>query len=335
MLFREFIAWLMPDGMLTYTFFPPPSKYDPRRDMPNLSGKVALVTGQSGIGFEIAKQLVLKDAKVYIGARNKSRALDAVKQLEQVVEAEGAKGEAIWLELDLGDLDSVKAAAEEFLSKEEQLDLLFCNAGVMVPPLDQLTKQGYDLQWGTNTVGHYLLCLPALRASHIATGVKPRVVHTSSEGHRLAPGKTGLDWASQQGGPDRDSFIKSAGKTGAPWVLYGQAKLGNVMVANILQLSYGNELVSMAVHPGLLDSEVGRSLPSWQTRVLGLFCYPTSMGAYTPLWGATSAEGAHFGSQYLVPWARVGNADKRSSDSATLDKLEKTLNRELASYLAA
>ncbi|GJN92687.1 hypothetical protein Rhopal_005722-T1 [Rhodotorula paludigena] len=283
MVFRELIAWLMPNGMLTYTFFPPPSKYDPQRDMPDLSGKVALVTGQSGIGFEIAKQLVLKHVKVYIGARNKSRALEAVKQLEQVVEAAGAKGEAIWLELDLGDLDSVKAAAEEFLRKEEQLDLLFCNAGVMVPPLDQLTKQGYDLQWG----------------------------------NRAAPGNTGLDWASQHGGPERDSFIKSAGETGAPWLLYGQSKLGNVMVSNILHRSYGNELVSMSLF------------------LLGLLCYPASMGAYTLLWGATSAEGAHFGSQYLVPWARVGRADKRSSDCATLDKLEKTLNRELAPYLAA
>lgn len=70
-----------------------------------------------------------------------------------------------------------------------------------------------------------------------------------------------MDWASQHGGPERDTFIKSAGETGAPWVLYGQSKLGNVMVSNILQRSYGNELVSTSVHPGLLDSELGRCVP--------------------------------------------------------------------------
>jgi NAD(P)-dependent dehydrogenase (short-subunit alcohol dehydrogenase family) len=102
-------------------------------------------------------------------------------------------------------------------------------SGVMGPPDHLLTKQGYDLQFGTNVIGHYLftlLLLPALQRSTAATGVKARVNHTSSAGHTLAPA-SGVVWDSLKAGPARDAVVKGWGKLAATWKLYGQSKMAS------------------------------------------------------------------------------------------------------------
>ncbi|GAA5852850.1 hypothetical protein JCM8547_004706 [Rhodosporidiobolus lusitaniae] len=187
-----------PDSFFSNSLFVPPSTYDAERNMPDQSGKVVIVTGaNTGVGFEMAKYLVLKNA----------------------ASTPAAKGEAIWLKLDLADLDSVKEAAEEFKAKEKRLDLLFNNAGVMIPPVDQPTKQGSDLQWGINVVRHYLfsiLLLPSLRASFTATGTPPRIVDTSSSGNIFAPGPTGFIPDSTRAGPNAMSSSNSGARAQAP-----------------------------------------------------------------------------------------------------------------------
>lgn len=142
------LVGLAPHTQLSNTFFPPPSTYEPGRDMPDLTGKVrlsesrsllyrlpvfltclwplqvAIVTGgNSGIGYETTKQHLLKGARVYLAARSESKAQAAIARLE----VETGK-RAIWLELDLSDLTSVKRAAKTFLEAEAQLDILFNNA---------------------------------------------------------------------------------------------------------------------------------------------------------------------------------------------------------------
>lgn len=113
--------------------------------------QVVIVTGANvGIGYETAKQLVLKNAKVYIACRDETKAREAIHKLEAFVTERHTKGQLEFLKLDLSDLDAVKQAADDFLAKEKQLDLLFCNAGVMKCPPDLLTKQNYDLQWGAS-----------------------------------------------------------------------------------------------------------------------------------------------------------------------------------------
>ncbi|GAA5920338.1 hypothetical protein JCM6882_009767, partial [Rhodosporidiobolus microsporus] len=265
-LLANFAAWAFPDGLLTEIIMPPTSQYDPERDMPDLTGKVALVTGaNTGIGFETAKQLVQHNARVYVAARSEEKALAAVEKLNAFAREKESEGEARWVRLDLGDLDSVKRAAEEFKGREKQLDLLFCNAGVMACPVDLLTTQGYDLQWGTNVIGHYLLCtllLPSLRASFLSTGTKPRIIHTTSNGHRFAPSSSsstpGLDFRTTSGGAARDAVVHHWAAVGYTWTLYGQSKIGNIMVSNLLQQQYGDEVVSMSVHPGAIKSELQR-----------------------------------------------------------------------------
>ncbi|KAI0040865.1 NAD(P)-binding protein [Auriscalpium vulgare] len=116
-------------------------------NIPDLTGKVLIVTGagNAGIGKETVKALLLHNAKVYIAARSEERALASISALK-----EDTGKEAIFLKLDLADLPQVRAAAEEFLSKEKELHILFLNAGVMACPVDWTTAQGYDMQFGTN-----------------------------------------------------------------------------------------------------------------------------------------------------------------------------------------
>jgi retinol dehydrogenase-12 len=117
-------------------------------DMPDLHGKVVLVTGaNTGIGKETARALYAHNAKVYIACRDRLKAEQAIADIRGSTST--VHGQISVLQLDLSDLHSIKQAAEEFHSKEGKLDVLFNNAGVMRSPTEMVTKQGYDLQWGT------------------------------------------------------------------------------------------------------------------------------------------------------------------------------------------
>lgn len=205
----------------------------------------------------------------------------------------------------------------------------------MVPPTDLLTSQNYDLQFGTNVVAHYLLArllLPALQRATAATGRKARLVHTTSAGYLGAPAEA-VNYATVAPGPARDAAIKSWGKIGAPWVLYGQSKMGNVLVANWFDRRFGAEVVSSSVHPGLVHSELGRHGVGWQEWAMDRLRWPTAMGALNLLWAGTSAEGEGFGGKYIIPWARVWKFDPRAVDEAKQNELVAWLDGELKEYL--
>ncbi|KAF6745194.1 hypothetical protein DFP72DRAFT_824718 [Ephemerocybe angulata] len=250
--------------------FPPKSKFSVN-DIPDLAGQVVIVTGaNTGVGKETAKALLNHNAKVYFAARDKERAEQAIKDLKEETGKEG-----IFLQLDLSDLPSVKRAAEEFLKLEPQLHILFNNAGVMAPPVDQLTKQGYDLQFGTNVLGHWYftkLVLPALLAPSKATSGKTgRVIHTSSSGSLLA---STLKFETFKDHPSRT-------KAGTEY-LYTQ--------------------------------NLQRHLGPITKKLVGLVLYPTPYGALTQLWAGTSEEGVHMNGKYLIPWARYGTANPVAQD---------------------
>ncbi|EAU85783.2 hypothetical protein CC1G_15043 [Coprinopsis cinerea okayama7 len=118
-------------------------------DIPDLTGKVVIVTGATaGIGQETAKALLAHNAKVYVAARSETKAEETIRVLKELTGKE-----ALFLKLDLGDLKSVKQAAEEFQRKETELHILFNNAGVGATPIEMTTVQGYDMQFGTNVLG--------------------------------------------------------------------------------------------------------------------------------------------------------------------------------------
>ncbi|KAJ7205901.1 hypothetical protein C8J57DRAFT_1404980, partial [Mycena rebaudengoi] len=266
-------------GNLLPTLFP--SHFISECDIPDLSGKIILVTGgNSGIGYETVKQLLAKNAKVYLAARSAEKAANAIDSLEEEIKRRGA----IFIPLDLADLHSVRRAAETFLAQAKRLDILFNNGGVMSCPPDMLTLQDHDLQFGTNVIGHYFLTELL------------RVINTSSIGHQMAL-NAGVELESLMRGPSRDAWLKKNGSFMAPWRLYGESKLGNILVSNYFARVHSEVLVSTAVHPGGIRSKL--SYP---------FMYPASMGAYTQLWAGTVATPAQITGQYLIPWAKVGKA---------------------------
>ncbi|KAF7967105.1 hypothetical protein HWV62_35867 [Athelia sp. TMB] len=169
--------------------FPPATKFT-EKDVPDLSGSVAIVTGgYGGLGLETAKVLLTHNARVYLAGRNEKYAQDAIRNLKE----QTAK-EAHFLHLDLSDLKAIKAAADKFKSKESELHMLFNNGGVMAPPVSQLTADGYDLQFGTNVLGHYfftMLLMPELLSgTKSSQDGKVRVINTASAGHQF----NGLDF---------------------------------------------------------------------------------------------------------------------------------------------
>ncbi|KAL1726116.1 hypothetical protein EV714DRAFT_255211 [Schizophyllum commune] len=285
--------------------FPPKAKFSVNH-IPDLSGKVMLVTGaNSGIGKETAKALLQHNAKVYIGARSPSRAQDAIEELKN---ATGKQ--ALFLKIDLESLKSVRAAAEEFQSKETQLHALFNNAGVAMCPVEMVTADGYDCQFGTNVLGHFYLTkllLPTLLSTaKSSTDGIVRVVNTASSGHTIVDK---IDFNTLKDGPARRKMSTTD--------LYGQSKLGNVLFANELARRYGDEgIVSTSLNPGNLSSNLYRHMNPIVLKLMNwTVLYPNAMGALTQLYAGTM-DGKELNGKYLIPWARIGRPSRAGSDAA-------------------
>lgn len=202
-------------------------------DIPDQSGKLAIVTGaNSGIGLETARSLAARNARVILACRNETKAQAAIADIRGT----NPQAQVEFLALDLSDLDSVRSFAAAVLDKEPKIDLLINNAGVMVPPSSR-TKQGFELQFGVNHLGHFALTgllLPRLLATPGA-----RVVNVSSVAHKF--GKMNFE--------DLD-FDKRGYK---PMPAYGQSKLANLLFS--LELSKraaasGADLLVSSAHPG-------------------------------------------------------------------------------------
>ncbi|KZW01101.1 NAD(P)-binding protein [Exidia glandulosa HHB12029] len=287
-------------GNLFSQFFPPKAQWT-AKDIPNLTGKVAIVTGANvGIGKETAKALLAHGAKVYVAARSKSKAEAAIADLK----AETGK-EAYFLELDLSDLVAVKRSAEVFSSKEQKLNILIANAGVWSTPLDQLSKQNYDLQLGTNVLGHYYftkLLLPLLQ-NGVSIDNFSRVVTVSSPAADLSGP---IVWESFTDSPARRKM--------SPMDLYGQSKLLNVIVSREFAQRYADTgILFSSVNPGNISSDLYRDLKGVQRVVLGFMLYDLEHGALTQLYAAT-APTANLNGGHYIPWARHGKVTKKALD---------------------
>ena len=213
-------------------FFPPAPAFT-ETSLPNLSGKVFIVTGASaGIGKELSRLLYTHNATVYLAARSAEKAHAAISWIKEACPE--SKGNLQYLHLDLDDLSGIKASAESFLAKESRLDVLFNNAGVMVPPAGSTTKQGYELQLGTNCVAPFLftkLLTPVLleTAKKEAKG-SVRVIWVSSIAAQMSAPPGGVDMSNLE-------YTKNVNN----WTKYGMSKGGNVFHALEYQRKYGGE----------------------------------------------------------------------------------------------
>jgi NAD(P)-dependent dehydrogenase (short-subunit alcohol dehydrogenase family) len=257
-------------------------------DVGDQHGRIAVVTGAtSGLGLRTALVLAEHGATVVLAGRDQDRtsaAADQVRAAARTAEVQGA-------ELDLASLESVRKAAADLTARFGRIDLLINNAGVMMPPYG-LTQDGYELQFGTNHLGHFALTgllLPALL--HVPGS---RVVTVSSNGHRA-------------GRMDFGNLMSS--RHYSRMAAYGRSKLANLMFTYELQrrLTAANaHTIALAAHPGTARTELTRHLPSVTNTVMGprfdavnsWWLQDASMGALPTLRAATDPDaigGTYYG----------------------------------------
>ncbi len=247
-----------------------------------LDGKTILVTGcNSGLGLETLRVLALRGARVVALARTLEKATAACAQ------AGSGPGKAVPLACELSDPQSVRACVAEVKRLGLKLDAIICNAGIMALP--KLTKShGYELQFFTNHIGHFLL-VTGLLAQLTEDG---RVVVLSSDAHTRAP----------RGGIEFDNL--SGDKGYGAWRQYGQAKFANLLFAKELARRFeGTRKTANAVHPGVINTNLARNLNPMVGFILAsvgpLALKTVAQGAATQVWAAVSPGAAGLSGQYL------------------------------------
>ncbi|KAA6411359.1 MAG: hypothetical protein FRX48_04639 [Lasallia pustulata] len=280
-------------------FWPPAPKLT-EKNLPDQAGKVFIVTGaSSGVGEQLAQILYQHNAKVYVAARSEAKASKAISQMKSRFPE--SLGQLAFLHLDLDDLTTIKASADDFLRKEARLDVLWNNAGVMIPPQGSKTKQGYEAQLGTNNVAPFLftkLLHPILaRTAQQAPANSVRVVWVSSSGAELMSPKGGIDFDNLDYKTDKSPMVK-----------YSVSKAGNVLHASeFAKRAKGEGIVSVSLNPGNLKTELQRHTPSWQMALIWVLLYEPIYGAYTELFaGLSPTVTEQRNGAWIIPWGRFG-----------------------------
>lgn len=276
--------------------------------IPSQKGRVAIVTGaNAGLGFETTKALAQKEATVIMACRNANKAKKAIARIKRDL----PQAELEFLALDLSKLDAVRQFATQFKQKYNRLDLLINNAGVMMPPY-QKTADGFELQFGVNHLGHFLLTdllLDVLLATE-----NSRVVSLSSIAHKN--GEINFDDLQSE---QKYSKIKA----------YGQSKLACLLFAieldrRLLQTK-GHSGISVAAHPGVSPTELSRHIPTWAKVVFAplfwFISHKPEKGALATLQAALDPKAS--GGEYYGPQGfreMKGEPGKASIAPQALDK---------------
>jgi NAD(P)-dependent dehydrogenase (short-subunit alcohol dehydrogenase family) len=243
---------------------------------------VVIVTGSNtGLGKEIAQILFSKNAIVYMMARSESKTMDAIKAIREVVP--GSQGSLHFIRLDLSDLSSIKSSVDTFLGQESKLHVLYNNAGVGFPEKGSKTKQGYELCFGVNCLGPFLLTRLLM----------PTLVSTA-EGS--IPGSIRIVWVSSSAAESLspENYVARISRLDEMSQLdqYSFSKLGNYLQGVECAARHkADNVLSVSLNPGALDSEFWRtqgSLMTWLLRVTVL--HPPVFGAYTNLFAGFSSE---------------------------------------------
>jgi NAD(P)-dependent dehydrogenase (short-subunit alcohol dehydrogenase family) len=286
-------------------------------DVPGQQGRLAVVTGaNTGLGFETAQVLAVRGASVVLAVRDIEKGKRAAARI-----AGTAPGANVMVQpLDLTSLDSIRAAAGELRARHPRIDLLINNAGVMFPPR-QTTRDGFELQFGTNHLGHF--ALTGLLLEQMLPVPGSRVVTVSSLGHRI---RARINFDDLQG---ERSYSRVAA--------YSQSKLANLMFTYELQrrLPGAGTAIAVAAHPGLASTELTRNTPaiaaSFYARVMS---QNAEMGALPVLRAAT--DPGVLGGQYYGPggffgargYPKLAHSSGQSHDTAIQRRLW-TVSEEL------
>lgn len=253
-------------------------------DTPDQTGRIAIVTGaNTGLGLETAKALAAHGAHVVLAVRNAEKG----KAAAEAITAAHSNADVTLQSLDLSSLESVRRASDELKGRYDKIDLLINNAGVMWTEKSS-TADGFELQFGTNHLGHY--ALTGLLLERLLPVEGSRVVTVSSIGHRI---RADIHFDDLQWERDYDRVAA-----------YGQSKLANLLFTYELQRRLaGTNTVALAAHPGGSNTELARNSPLWVRAVFDVVApvlvQGADMGALPTLRAAT--DPAALGGQYYGP----------------------------------
>ncbi|WP_406230163.1 SDR family NAD(P)-dependent oxidoreductase [Nocardia sp. NBC_01009] len=283
------------------------------QDIPVQKGRLAIVTGaNSGLGFEAARALAAHGASVVLAVRDVDKGKYAADRIAGVVPG----ADTTVQQLDLTSLESVRNAAEQLRSAYSTIDLLVNNAGVMYTPR-QITSDGFELQFGTNHLGHF--ALTGLLLDRMLPVPGSRVVTVSSVGHRI---RARINFDDLQG---ERSYNRVAA--------YGQSKLANLMFTYELQrrLSGTGETIAVAAHPGAANTDLMRNMPAALRALVPVIApiatQSPAMGALSILRAATDPD--VLGGQYYGPggfletrgYPKIVESSPQSHDTAIQQRL--------------
>ena len=284
-----------------------------------LEGRVALITGASGgLGAEAARALAERGAAISRAVRDMAKG----EGVAESIRSSTGNDRIDLVQVELSSPDSVRACARSWLERHGELHLLINNAGIMACPLDR-SKEGWEMQFAANHLGHFLLTallVPALRA-----GAPSRIVNLSSAGHRLA----GVDFDDIHF--ERRDYDK--------WIAYGQSKSANVLFSCELDRRLQRDGIrAYAVHPGVIFTELARHLTPDDIKDLmdrspgdgGLVFKSVEAGAATTVYAATAPELAGKGGLYLED-CRI--AELAESEAARLGYAAHAMDPEAAAQL--
>lgn len=300
------------------------TRFTPSTDIPPLTDKVILVTGgNNGLGKQAIIELAAhQPALIWLCARGLSRAESAIAD---ILAANPSATMIKPLDLDLCSFPSIQAAAHRVLAESTRLDILMLNAGIMATP-SGLSASGYEVQFGTNHVGHALLAkllLPlVLKTAASSPTADVRLIVLSSEAHRLIP----------KGGIVFDT-LKTKQEDMYTWTRYGQSKTANILFAKEMARRYP-QIKTIAVHPGAVATNL--AAPFSQTSVVlrplmalyfGLFAVGVEEGVKNQLWACVS-EKAESG-EYYVPVGVKSRPTKEAADGELAGRLWEWTEKEL------
>jgi len=293
------------------------------KKIPSLKGKWALVTGtNTGIGYVTVRELARKGANVIATSRSLEKGKIAESKLMKELNGTIDVGTIEYIELDLASIKNIKNFANKVKSKVKTIDMIILNAGIMMTPFG-LTDDGFELQIGTNHLGHFTLIK---LLNDIIKRSKSRIVTVSSCAH---------EGPYPEGGIIFDSFTSNYSYNSL--YAYGQSKLANILFANELASRFnGTGVTSNSLHPGMIKTELGRYVEEQikKSFVLTLFSpifalFNTAMmdpnaGALTQLYVATAPELKDVTGKYFQPIAKEGKVSLLAQNI--------TLQKELWEY---
>ncbi|KAF5012753.1 hypothetical protein FDECE_1173 [Fusarium decemcellulare] len=289
-------------NMMRQSFFAGTPKLT-QKDLPDLQGKVIIVTGaNSGVGKEITQILYSRNAKVYMMARSETKNQAACEAIKAAVPK--SSGELVCIPLDLADLPSVKVSASEFLHRESKLHVLFNNAGVGYPEYGSKTKQGYELQLGVNCIGSFAL----------TEQLTPTLISTAKSS---PPGTVRVVWASSTAAQATHTKnyigrLEAINKESL-FQQYCISKLGNYLHATEFATRHrANGVISIPLNPGNLDSDFWRTQGSFFTWILRkTVLFPPVYGAYTNIFAGFSPQiNLENSGTFVAPWGRIWSVSR-------------------------